>query len=161
MKEIQLTQGKTALVDDADYLYINQFKWFAKQHTKGGVWYATRGRRVSGKRVEDKMETFIIQVPNGMIIDHKDGNGLNNKKDNLRASTRSENARNCKTYGRSKYTCVSWSETHQVWVVRVTMDGKRKFIGTFKNELEAAIIANISMRKYYGKFARLNELANQ
>lgn len=104
MREIPLTKGKVAMVDDSDYEFLNQWKWYANEIK--GIWYAFRGVRLPktgfrqyGKVVQVAMHRQLIGT-NGRwdIIDHKDGNGLNNQKSNLRICTNSENLRNSKKH---------------------------------------------------------------
>lgn len=95
MKEIELTQGRVALVDDEDFEELNRFKWFAHRWRHG--WYAKRNlQRVEGKRPFLSMHCQIMGKISGLEMDHRDGNGLNNQKDNLRFATRSQNMANRK-----------------------------------------------------------------
>jgi hypothetical protein len=89
MKEIKLTQGQVALVDDEDFEKINQFKWFAAK--KGKTFYATRNITVNGKRKSALMHWYIMD---GKSIDHIDRNGCNNCRNNLRFCTHQENQMN-------------------------------------------------------------------
>jgi hypothetical protein len=93
MKEIPLTQGQSALVDDDDYEYLNQFKWMAWRH--GNTFYAIRHAPTKdGKRDTIRMHVVVIETPNGMDTDHINGNGLDNRKENLRIVTHRENNQN-------------------------------------------------------------------
>ena len=89
MREIQLTQGQIALVDDEDFENLNQFKWYANKH--GNTFYAGRNIRVDGKWKQVYMHHTIL---NGKRIDHIDHNGLNNQKSNLRLCTQGQNMMN-------------------------------------------------------------------
>ena len=160
MKQIELSQGKVALVDDADYESLNQFNWQAIKAYSRDVYYAIKTEKENGKWRTISMHRVIMNAPNGMDIDHKDTDGLNNQRYNLRLCTRSQNSLNRKkrVVASSKYKNVHFSQTHQRWIVRVSKNGTYKSIGVFKTELEAGIIANITMRRYHGKFARPNIL---
>jgi len=110
MKEIKLTQGKVALVDDDDYEYLNQFKWTLKTWSKSNSLYAVRYKKINGEYRVIPMHRVIMNTPIGLEVDHKDHNGLNNQKCNLRNCTHSDNIRNrrpSKT-GTSKYLGVSY-----------------------------------------------------
>ena len=160
MKRIKLTQGKYALVDDSDFEYLNQFNWTTSKAISRNTHYAGRGfKRSDGKWTTMRMHREIMDAPKGMEVDHIDGNGLNNQRANLRICTRSENARNmikrAKAY--SKYKGVSWHIRYKVWYSTITISYKRKYLGRFKTELEAAIIYNIASRKYHGEFANPNK----
>ena len=89
MREIPLTQGKTALVDDEDYEGLSQFRWFA--HKNGKTFYAARSMNPGIV----KMHRFILGVVDPKIeVDHEDCNGLNNQRSNLRRATHGENQHN-------------------------------------------------------------------
>ena len=100
MREIELTQGKTALVDDEDYEKINQWNWVCNNDGSktSQRFYAIRrnGIKFGGKGELVSMHREIMGFPIGMDIDHIDGNTLNNQKKNLRICTRAENLRNRK-----------------------------------------------------------------
>lgn len=94
-----------------------------------------------------------------IVIDHKDGNKLNNQKDNLRICTHAENMKNRKpsTGGASQYKGVHWGKTIQNWRVRINLNNKKKVIGTFSNEIAAANAYNYYTKVYYDEFAQLND----
>lgn len=85
MKEIPLTQGKVALVDDEDCERLNQFKWYALK--RPNTWYAVRNVWVENKRTAISMHREIMDASRGQEIDHKNGDGLYNLKVNLRFCT--------------------------------------------------------------------------
>lgn len=86
MKQIPLTQNQFALVDDEDFEYLNQWKWYA--HKRGSSFYA---RRKLTRRDGIYMHTALMNTPPGLVVDHVDFNGLNNQKNNLRIVTQKEN----------------------------------------------------------------------
>src|SRR4030066_2184242 len=114
MKEIKLTRGKVAIVDDEDYEWINQWKWHCN-----GQGYAERHCDIPGKRTMIKMHRLILNTPNGMETDHINHNRLDNRKSNLRVRTRSQNAIN--TPIRSSNTSgkkgVDWKKNVGKWRV--------------------------------------------
>lgn len=89
MKEIPLTQDKVALVDDADYDWLMQYKWAA--HHRSGRWYAIRAKRKNGKQKQYHMHREIMKCPDDMVVHHVDNNGLNNTRNNLQICTQQEN----------------------------------------------------------------------
>lgn len=94
MKEIQLTQGKIALVSDCDYKMLSQFKWQAHQNQRG-KWYAKRKFSMGkGERKTVFMHRYIMKPPPHLIVDHRNSNGLHNYRGNLRIVTILENCRN-------------------------------------------------------------------
>lgn len=94
MKEIKLTKGNIAFVDDLDYELISQFKWY-QMNNKNNT-YAIRFEQIGNKRKTILMHHDIINKLDGKVIDHIDRNGLNNQRCNLRVVTQSENLRNCR-----------------------------------------------------------------
>jgi len=159
MKEIELTQGKIALVDDEDFEYLNQWKWHIQK--SGGTFYAIRTEWLSkDKCVCVRMHRSILGINTPLIVDHKDGNGLNNTRNNLRICTISQNQRNRKSSkkGSSKYLGVHFCNTRKKWVTQIQHDNKSKCIGVFTDEKEAANAYNLAALKFHGEFAKLNEL---
>lgn len=154
MREIELTQGKVALIDDADYDLIKDIEWSA--HREKHRWYAIG--RYLGKAI--KMHRMIMGVTDPNIkVDHHNGDGLYNMRSNLRVSTNSQNTSN----GRprmgftSKYKGVHWDRFNNKW--RVQVESKEhgvKRLGRFKNEVHAALEYNAEAVKIHGEFARLN-----
>lgn len=158
--EIKLTQGKFALVDAGDFEYISQWKWFF--HKGYAVRRESRKLMVNGKRKTIYMHRLINRTPDGMETDHIDLNGLNNTKENLRSSSRSENLRNQgkqKNGKSSQYKGVSWNKNDQAYHSRIHVNKKRVFLGTFKANEEklAALAYNEAAIKYHGEYACLNK----
>lgn len=89
-------------------------------------------------------------------IDHKDGNGLNNRLENLRPATREQNQQNKKPYrnNTSGAKGVTWKPSKKLWIVRVQTNNTRKHVGSFKDFELAALVADMAREKYHGKFAR-------
>lgn len=142
MREIPLTQGQTALVDDEDYEYLTQFYWCANRNKN--TFYAVRSiRLVNGKRETVYMHHDTIgRPPTGLETDHKDGNGLNNQRYNIHHVTSRQNGQNKRYHNGNKpssqYPGVSWHKDRKKWRARIQIDGKIKHLGYFKEELEAA-----------------------
>ncbi|MCK4525977.1 hypothetical protein KAW18_01295 [candidate division WOR-3 bacterium] len=139
MKEIQLTQGKIALVDDLDFEILNQFKWYANK--MGNVYYAIRALSwEDGKRQMLRMHHAVIGYPSmGSYVDHENGNGLHNYKSNLRFVTRRQNLQN-RIHGKtkiSKYPGITWFPECKKWRARIQKNGKRMHLGLFNSELDA------------------------
>lgn len=159
MREILLTKGKVALVDDADYEYLSQFKWQA-QARKCGIWYAYRTLPCSHSIIA--MHRDILKTAKGLDTDHIDGNGLNNQRSNLRECTHAENIHNQKVRlcenKSSKFKGVRWDKDRNRWRVEIKLHGKAIYVGRFISELQAALSYNEAAKKYHGEFARLNTI---
>ncbi len=152
MKEIQLTQGKVALVDDEDYEYLNQFRWHA--HKSKRTWSVRRNISIGhSKGTVLCMHIVLMSPPKGFEIDHKDHNGLNNQKHNLRICTHQQNQWNArKQLGTSKYKGVYWHKRDQKWMCRIGF----KYLGLFISETKAALAYNKAAKEAFGEFACLN-----
>ena len=93
-KEIQLSKGQVALVDDEDYDYLNQWSWQANYNKSADVYYARRNHRVNGKQVTTWMHRLILGAGKGMQVDHQNHDTLDNRKHNIRVVTHKENNKN-------------------------------------------------------------------
>lgn len=137
MKEIVLTQGKVALVDDEDYLELSKFKWYTVK--TAGLFYAVRhSHMISGMRHTIFMHREILAFPKGMETDHINGNGLDNRRENLRIVTTRENQQNRHTHKSSKYPGVDWKAKSNKWRSRIQIDNKSQHLGYFNDEKSAA-----------------------
>ena len=158
-KEIQLTQGKVAIVDDADFEFLNQFKWHALK--LAGKFYVGRKLTVSKcKRNQIFMHRFIMKPDKGMVIDHLDGNPLNNQKNNLRICTHSENMRNCKISinNTSGFKGVSFVKKNNTYKSAIKLNKKTIYLGYYIDPIDAAKAYNDAALKYHGEFANLNKI---
>lgn len=154
-KKIELTQGKYALVDDDDHQFINQFKWFAEKRDRR--WYArTNMRDINGKVSKIYMHKLINNTPEGVDTDHRDGDGLNNQRCNLRNATRSQNFMN-KSKGitnKSGFKGVSWHAQSSKWRAQIVTNKKYKHLGIFTNLEDAANAYIQAAKQKHGIFYR-------
>lgn len=157
MKLIPLSREQFALVDDEDYEFLIQRKWYAGNNPKAHTMYAKSGKGCGKNGLKILMHRLIMGANNGQFIDHIDGNGLNNQKSNLRFCTHTENMRNSKKRNSiSEYKGVSWFKHARRWRARITVNKKGITIGYFKDKTHAARAYDQAAIKHYGKFARLN-----
>lgn len=158
--EIPLTQGKVALIDDEDLPLLSGYKWHAQREDKPNCtkWYASATIRLpSGRQSQLPMHRLISGAPAGRLVDHKDGDGLNNRRNNFRICTRQENNRNIrKLSGASQYKGISYHKGRKKWYARITVDGKDVHVGSYESETEAARAYDNAAKKHFGEFARLN-----
>lgn len=150
---IELTQGEYATCDTKDFEELSEYKWqFRPDKWSGG--YAVRDLSPTiknGKVVKHKIKMHQ-QVMDKKFIDHKDHNGLNNQRSNLRICTISQNNRNRRVQSNntSGHTGVVWHKKPQMWVAQIKIDGETKHLGIFKN-LEDAIHAREEAEQKYFK----------
>jgi hypothetical protein len=158
-RRIRLTQGKFAIVDPEDYARLAKYKWFlAKSPTSS---YAARWQRPKAKNPRKKiwMHRQLIDIPQHMVCDHINRNGLDNRKANLRAASVSQNLCNrpkTKTKTRSKYKGLEWDKTQRKWKVRIQLKGQRTYLGSFASETDAAKAYDKKATELFKEFACLN-----
>jgi hypothetical protein len=157
MKKLKLSQGKFAVVDDEDYEELAKYKWRAQ---KGGyTFYAVRSSYLKdGKHNVILMHRVILDAPKGMFVDHINGDGLDNRRCNLRLCTHAENIRNSKTRrdNTSGYKGVYLLKHDRKWCACLSVNGVTRHLGRFTTPEAAARAYNEAAEKYYGRFARTN-----
>lgn len=153
-KEIPLSQGKVALVDVEDYDYLSKSKWCVEK-TNNNVYYATKNW---SKGI--KMHNAIMRTKKGEQVDHRNHNGLDCRRSNLRTCTSAQNARNRRISSRntSGYKGVSYVKSRNCWVACIHINSKNKNLGYFINKEEAALAYNEAAIKYYKEFANINHI---
>ncbi len=156
-REIPLTQGKVALVDPVDFRSVMKHKWCL---APSGKWlYAATSMRVNGKRKMVRLHRFLANPGAGEMVDHKDGDGLNNTRDNLRLSTNSTNQMNRKPSSgakSSRFKGVTWHAARSKWAAQIHVKKKHIHLGLFVTELEAADAYDKAAALHFGEFARGN-----
>lgn len=160
IKFIPLTQGQFAIVDADDYDWLNQWIWsLVKRPGIVNVLYAQRSLKLdNGGYGIMLMHTAIMPPPQGMMVDHRNTYGLDNRLCNLRICNKMQNAHNCpkRRKGTSKYKGVHFSKDTNKWHAYINFNKKRTHIGCFKTEDEAAAARNVYELEYYKEFARPN-----
>ena len=156
MKEIRLTNGKYAIVDDEDFELVNKFNWF---ETDGYAKQTTAKQTIKGKRI--LMHRLILGVTNPKIyVDHINGVTLDNRKSNLRICSPKENSRNRKrpAHNKTGFKGVSIGENKKWknYVARIVYDGKMIYLGSYDTPEKAAIAYNQKALELFGEYARLN-----
>jgi len=159
--EIQLTKEQIAIVDDVDYEYVSQFKWYAMK-TKSG-YYACRTFNENGIRHTELLHRVILASLLGRLLekgeecDHVNGNTLDNTRNNLRLASHSQNTRNRKTNANSTTGIkgVWWNKKDMKWQAGITVDGKLHYLGRFSNVEDAKKAYEQASKKFHGDFGRL------
>lgn len=170
MKTIPLMQDRVALVDECDYNYLMQWKWFPVVSGSKTKVYARRNRRLVNsvyERPQDGDGSFrmhkIIAWRMGLLtnqIDHYNGNGLDNRRANLRAATPSQNGANRgpQVNNTSGFKGVYWSVWASKWMASIRVNRKLIYLGYFDSPRDAARVYNEAALKHFGKFACLNRV---
>ncbi len=160
-KRIPLTRGLFAIVDDDDHELLSRYRWHAKP-SGAGTFYAARGIYENGHVVgaiimhRELCRGLSTERP---FVDHADGDGLNNRRSNLRACTRQENNRNIRHRRpgcTSRHTGVSWDKAHGRWRAYIRIDKRLKYLGLFTEEYDAAQAYNFTAEAAFGEFAAYN-----
>jgi hypothetical protein len=156
---IPMAQPRYAKVDPADYERLRKYEWLTK---KGKNSFYARRRVPTGKAKKEKlvyMHQMVIKAPKGMVIDHINRDGMDNRSGNLRPATYSQNLCNRKKRSGamySKYKGVHWHKLNKKWAARITFEKKTIELGSFPSEIEAAKAYDRAAKKYHGEFACLN-----
>ena len=155
---VPLSRGKFALISDEDAERVTQFKW--SYHGNG---YACRTVRVTlpdgrKKRKDILLHRFIVDAPQGLDVDHRNQHGLDCRRHNLRKATRSQNVANSgsRKGAVSKYKGVHFRRDRNTWRAEITINGRKRNLGTFKDEADAARAYDAAAYATWGEFAYLN-----
>lgn len=159
-KEIVLTQGQVAIVDDADFKWLNQWKWHAHKSKRdpSAKFYAVRTYRKTlpngeTKNASIKMHRQILGAPDDTNVDHEDGNGLNNQRHNLRAANKTQNNANRRLNRNNKsgFKGVSWTGRH--WKAAIQVKGRAYNLGYFPTPQAAHERYKEAAVEHFGEFA--------
>lgn len=137
MKTIKLTQGKIAIIDDNDFEKVNKWKW--SFHHSG---YVVRGKP------QISLHRFVMKAKKGQFVDHINRNRLDNRKENLRFCNRRQNQFN--SLGEDG---IHWRGDREAWIVRMMVNGRKKYIGYYKTKKLAEEARKQSSLKYHKKFS--------
>lgn len=151
MKHISV-KGKLFTVDDEDFVLVSGYNWHLD--TFGYPrWLDNRNKKMIA------MHRLIMQCPDGLVVDHIDGDIRNNQRHNLRICTLSQNLYNSKKreFTTSRYKGVSWNKRDNRWHAKICKDKKVYFLGNFTDEEAAAVAYNEKAAELFGEYARLNK----
>lgn len=157
MKQIPLTQGKVALVDDEDYEVLSQYRWQArrKEHT----WYAQRYHQRCGKKSSQSMHRAILGlIDPSACVDHINGDGLDNRRRNLRVASCAQNNQNSRKQcnNSSGYKGVSYRKSYNKWHAYIYLDNRQINLGHYDDPEFAAMVYDSFAKQLFGEFFRPN-----
>ena len=156
-REIPLTKGHVAIVDNADYAHLTRWKW---SYSNG---YAVRKVRTATGTKSLGMHQQLLQTPKGMVTDHINGDKLDNRRANLRVCTYGQNTANRpadRDNKHSTYKGVTLRKGRKAnpWSAWITSGGKRLYLGVFPTDAEAAKAYNAAALRLHGEYAWLNDV---
>ena len=157
MKEIKLTKGRVALVDDEDFEKLNRYNWYALNCNKENRFYVLRNILFNGKKGIALMHREILGSAKPLFVDHINGNGLDNRKENLRFVTPQQNQFNrkgCNKNNKLGIKGICWDKRGRGFRARIKINGKGIHLGCYKILSEAIQARSQAELKYFGEFAR-------
>jgi hypothetical protein len=152
--EIALSRGLVALVDDEDEARVTSYgKWYAHQDSK--TFYARKNYWLAGRCLSVRMHKVILGLE---LIDHINGNGLDNRRTNLRPATSSQNAMNrgLRSDNTSGFKGVYWHRSSGCWAATIQHGDQRQHLGLFSSPIDAALAYDAAALHHFGEFARPN-----
>lgn len=163
--KLSLSKGQEVILDLDDYEFYKNKKLYASNWSNSSIYYAARSYKEEGKWKKILLHREITKAKKGEMVDHINGNTLDNRKENLRLCNNQQNSFNQKTKRIKNKTSefkgvykFKYKKTPKPWVARIKVDYKYICLGYFLTELEAAKAYNEAAVKYHGKFAKLNEV---
>jgi hypothetical protein len=153
--------NKVCLIDKEDYDLVKNYRWylFHKNLKTIKCSYVRAHHWINNKRGTILIHRLIMNPAFKLEIDHINGDGLSNKKINLRTVTRQQNQQNQHSRrGTSKYKGVHWHKMANAWESKININGVYTYLGIFVNEVDAAIAYNKAASKYFGEYANLNKI---
>ena len=157
MKKIPLTQGLFALVSDEDFVHLMRWLWLAVKQ-KNTYYAVRRNKKPDGKIEIIHMHRVVMNAPDGLEVDHRNRNGLDNQRHNLRIATSQQNSMNIglRSNNTSGHIGVCWDKRSQRWKAKLTFNYKTINIGYFDEKDLAIAARKDAEKKYYGEFAPQN-----
>ena len=158
-RTIELSQGMLAFVDEEDYERLSRHEWFV-QEQKNGDYYAVRKEQHGGKVTKIYMHREILDAQPGEDVDHLHFQTLDNRKSEIRLCTRSQNCQHARLRAESKtgYKGVRYSRNKVGFQAFITKNGKRRYLGSFRDAIAAAAAYDFAALQLFGQFAFTNAM---
>lgn len=155
-RQIPLTQNQVAIVDDDDYEWLSQWNWHAKN--ENGHWYAMRADYSGPRQRTVRMHRAIMEAPRNKWVDHVNGDGLDNRRENLRICLPRQNCYNRSNTKRSasRFKGVTPGWKPGLWRAQIVHDGELIYLGLFQSQRAAASAYDAAAKEHFGRFAKLN-----
>ncbi len=156
--EVYVGDGRFAICDWQDWHLVRAYNWRLTTRARSGCLYAQAwDSDGADERSRISMHRLILPTPPDKIVDHINGDGLDNRRANLRIATHQQNSFNVRSHGgASRFRGVSFEAASNLWRAYITLNGKRKYLGRHGLEIDAAKAYNMAAKEAYGDFARLN-----
>jgi hypothetical protein len=157
VKKIVLNSGDYALVDDQDFDRVSGYAWQLCSWKNNR--YAVHSNTCNKKRIHIRMHRLIMDAKKGQAIDHINGNGLDNRRCNLRFATQGQNLSNISKYKQgatSQYKGVFWHKKANKWQASISFNNKSIYLGLFDKEIDAAKAYDTKAKELFGEYARIN-----
>ena len=151
---VPLTKGYEAVIDAADAQFVGGWNWFAK--VKSRTVYVRRNDFSSGRQITVLLHRVLMDAQDGQDIDHRDGNGLNNQRINLRIATKSQNMHNqrLRSDNVSGFKGVYWNKAERKWAAAIKLHGKQRHLGCFQTPELASAAREAASTELHGEFGR-------
>lgn len=143
------------LLSKEDEQLLEDFVWHTKLHKPTSAWYATSS---SIRGVTTRLHRLVIGAKSGQLVDHINGDGLDNRRENLRIATRSQNKQNARGHINSSSRYKGVHVVRGTYHAYIQHEGKLQRLGKYPTELDAAKAYNEAATRYFGQFAKLNEV---
>lgn len=156
---IPLSRGMFALVDESDFEFLSQFTWSVS--SSGRNKYAEFGKKVGAKMKTFSMHRLLLKAPANMQVDHRNGNGLDCRRSNLRVCLAIQNRQSKRKQIRptsSKFKGVHWDKVRHKWIARIRPNWSTVILGAFTTEAAAGAAYNEAAIKHFGEYAFLNSI---
>lgn len=158
--KIKITKGFYSLIDEEDFLRVSKFKWSASVYKNNFYAITDIYQKNKKKKIRTGMHRFLMNFPKNKDVDHINGNGLDNRKINLRVCSRSQNSmnRDKSSLNKSGYKGVSWCKAMNSWQACISFNRKTIYLGCYSTPKKAHEIYSIAAKKYYGEFAYIKKI---